>query len=196
MRRRQRNHRQGFGVTITAEQSAALAKESAAGRTGGILAALAGRNVGRHAGVLALIAVLGFLTVYPVSMLLYGSLHSTPPGTAGEFNLDGYRAIFTAPEPRSCCSTRSAISLAKTDPVAAHRHPAGLDRRPHRHAGAAHAGDPDHAAVLHSADPHRHGVGHAGQPAGGRDQPGLEMAHRLRDAHRSTSIPGAASSGT
>ena len=102
-------------MTITAEQSAALAKESAAGRTGGILAALAGRNVGRHAGVLALIAVLGFLTVYPVSMLLYGSLHSTPPGTAGEFSLQGYRAIFTGQNLGVLLNT-VAISLAKTIP--------------------------------------------------------------------------------
>jgi iron(III) transport system permease protein len=102
-------------VTIAAEQPAALARGGAGGRAGGILAALAGRNLGRHMGVLALIAVLGFLTVYPVSMLLYGSLHSTPPGTAGEFSLHGYRAILTAQNLGVLLNT-VAISLAKTVP--------------------------------------------------------------------------------
>ncbi len=46
--------------------------------------------------VLALIALLSFLSVYPVAMLLYGSLHTTPPGEAGRFTLDGYLALFTA----------------------------------------------------------------------------------------------------
>lgn len=38
--------------------------------------------------------LLSFLSVYPLAMLFYGSLHSTPPGMAGEFNLDGYAALF------------------------------------------------------------------------------------------------------
>ena len=38
----------------------------------------------RTVGMTALILFLAFLTVYPFSMLLYGSLHSTPPGMAGE----------------------------------------------------------------------------------------------------------------
>lgn len=41
-------------------------------------------------------AVLAALTLYPLAMLLYGSLHSTPPGSPGVFNLSGYRALFTA----------------------------------------------------------------------------------------------------
>src|SRR5262245_44332569 len=89
-----------------------------AGTRGGVreaFAALAGRTLGRHAGVIALTAALGFLTVYPVAMLLYGSLHSTPPGTAGEFNLHGYRAIFTAANLGVLLNT-VAISLAKTIP--------------------------------------------------------------------------------
>ena len=44
---------------------------------------------GRNLAVAALVLLLGFLTVYPMSMLLYGSLHSTPPGSEGVFNLDG-----------------------------------------------------------------------------------------------------------
>lgn len=50
----------------------------------------------RWLGVGALLALLTFLAVYPLGMLLYGSLHSTPPGMPGEFNLDGYRQLFTA----------------------------------------------------------------------------------------------------
>jgi hypothetical protein len=41
-----------------------------------------------------LLAGLAVLTVYPLAMLLYGSLHSTPLGAGGVFNLNGYRAFF------------------------------------------------------------------------------------------------------
>jgi iron(III) transport system permease protein len=70
---------------------------------------------GRNLAVLALLLLLGFLTVYPMSMLLYGSLHSTPPGTAGEFNLDGYRQILTAHNVVVLLNT-IGISIAKTIP--------------------------------------------------------------------------------
>lgn len=40
-----------------------------------------------------LLIVLSVLTLYPLATLLYGSLHTTPPGVAGEFSLDGYRAV-------------------------------------------------------------------------------------------------------
>jgi iron(III) transport system permease protein len=70
---------------------------------------------GRNLAVLGLILLLGFLTVYPMSMLLFGSLHSTPPGTAGEFNLDGYRQIMTAHNAVVLLNT-IGISFAKTVP--------------------------------------------------------------------------------
>jgi iron(III) transport system permease protein len=46
-------------------------------------------------GVGVLLLILGFLAAYPLAMLLYGSLHSTPPGSLGEFNLAGYAKIFS-----------------------------------------------------------------------------------------------------
>lgn len=49
----------------------------------------------RALGLAVLILLLAFLTLYPLAMLLYGSLHSTPPGVPGSFNLDGYRALFS-----------------------------------------------------------------------------------------------------
>ena len=49
----------------------------------------------RRLGGLALILLLSFLSIYPLAMLFYGSIHSTPPGEPGEFNLDGYRAMAT-----------------------------------------------------------------------------------------------------
>jgi len=52
-------------------------------------------NVSRTLALGALLLVLVFLTVYPLGMLVYGSLHSTPPGMPGEFNLDGYRALLS-----------------------------------------------------------------------------------------------------
>ena len=69
----------------------------------------------RSFGMLALILFLGFLTIYPFGMLLYGSLHSTPPGMAGEFNLDGYREAFNAANLRILLVTIE-IALAKTIP--------------------------------------------------------------------------------
>jgi iron(III) transport system permease protein len=60
--------------------------------------------------------LLAFLTVYPLAMLLYGSLHSTPPGMAGEFNLTGYREILSASNAVVLFNT-VAISLAKTVPA-------------------------------------------------------------------------------
>jgi iron(III) transport system permease protein len=57
--------------------------------------------------------VLGFLTVYPMAMLLYGSLHSTPPGMAGTYNLDGYASLATRENFVALVNT-VALSLVKT----------------------------------------------------------------------------------
>ena len=83
-------------------------------------AARAGRGTGagrRGDGwnwrVLALIALLSFLTLYPISMLLYGSIHSTPPGEAGTFNLDGYRSLLSAENVTILVNTLG-IALVKT----------------------------------------------------------------------------------
>ena len=65
--------------------------------------------------VIALVVILGFLSVYPLSMLLYGSLHSTPPGMAGTFNLDGYQEVMTRQNLITLLNT-VGISLAKTIP--------------------------------------------------------------------------------
>ncbi|MFO1086366.1 MAG: iron ABC transporter permease [Reyranellaceae bacterium] len=68
---------------------------------------------GRPAGIAALIVVLCFLSLYPMAMLLYGSLHSTPPGIPGEFNLDGYLGIATT-ENLIVLANTVGISLVKT----------------------------------------------------------------------------------
>src|SRR5262245_41351788 len=47
----------------------------------------------RNAGLSAVVLVLGFLSLYPLAMLLIGSVSSAPPGTAGDFTLEGYRAV-------------------------------------------------------------------------------------------------------
>lgn len=60
-----------------------------------------------------LIAVLAFLTLYPTIMLVYGAIHSTPPGEAGEFNLAGIRAIMSWQTLMVLLNT-VALSLAKT----------------------------------------------------------------------------------
>src|SRR5471032_1616399 len=76
----------------------------------------AGHFFGRHGrtfGLTLLILILGFLSLYPMAMLFYGSLHSTPPGMAGVFNLDGYVAL-GSDENRAALVNTVAISLIKT----------------------------------------------------------------------------------
>jgi iron(III) transport system permease protein len=68
---------------------------------------------GRPAGIVLLIVLLCFLTLYPMVMLLYGSLHSTPPGIPGEFNLDGYAGLASA-ENLVVLANTVGISLVKT----------------------------------------------------------------------------------
>jgi len=91
------------------DKSALTARLSAAVRW------LQAASAGRIAGLALLVAILAFLSVYPLSMLLYGSLHSTPPGMAGTFNLDGYRDILTRENLLTLLNT-VGISLAKTAP--------------------------------------------------------------------------------
>jgi len=72
-------------------------------------------SAGRIGALVLLVAILAFLSVYPLSMLLYGSLHSTPPGVAGTFNLDGYQQVLTRQSLITLLNT-VGISLAKTIP--------------------------------------------------------------------------------
>jgi iron(III) transport system permease protein len=60
-----------------------------------------------------LLIVLSLLTLYPLATLLYGSLHTTPPGVPGEFNLDGYKAVLSAQNFRILLDTMG-IALLKT----------------------------------------------------------------------------------
>jgi len=69
----------------------------------------ANRSIG--IGLLALL--LAFLSVYPMGMLLYGSIHSTPPGVAGTFNLDGYRELISSNNLTILANT-VGIALVKT----------------------------------------------------------------------------------
>jgi iron(III) transport system permease protein len=74
------------------------------------------RPLGRHGrafGLTLLILLLGFLSLYPMAMLFYGSLHSTPPGVAGTFNLDGYAALASDENVAALVNT-VALSLVKT----------------------------------------------------------------------------------
>ena len=71
--------------------------------------------VGRIGAMIAIGAILAFLSVYPLAMLLYGSLHSTPPGMAGAFDLAGYREVFAIQNIVILANT-IGISLAKTVP--------------------------------------------------------------------------------
>jgi iron(III) transport system permease protein len=70
---------------------------------------------GRTVAFVLLFVILAFLSVYPLSMLLYGSLHSTPPGMAGTFNLDGYQQVLSSQSLLTLANT-IGIALAKTIP--------------------------------------------------------------------------------
>src|SRR5689334_8537919 len=67
----------------------------------------------RNLALSGLIAILAFLSLYPLLMLFYGSIHSTPPGMAGEYNLDGYRSMFTGENFKILFNT-IVLSLVKT----------------------------------------------------------------------------------
>lgn len=67
----------------------------------------------RNVALALLVALLLFLTAYPMTMLVYGSLHTTPPGEAGTFNLDGYRAMLSRTNAVVLLNT-IGLSLVKT----------------------------------------------------------------------------------
>ncbi len=68
---------------------------------------------GRPAGLVALVLLLAFLTLYPMARLYWGTLHSTPPGVAGSFNLDGYAGLLSA-ENLTVIANTAGLSLIKT----------------------------------------------------------------------------------
>src|SRR5262245_10075070 len=59
------------------------------------------------------VLLLGALTLYPLAMLLYGSLSTVPPGETGSFSLAGYRQLLRW-EALGILGTTVAISLIKT----------------------------------------------------------------------------------
>jgi iron(III) transport system permease protein len=67
----------------------------------------------RNVALGLLLALLLFLTAYPLAMLVYGSLHTTPPGAEGAFNLDGYRAMLSRTNAIVLLNT-IVLSLVKT----------------------------------------------------------------------------------
>ena len=103
-------------MSISAEDRAdSLGAIPVAAGLSGIGRRLQATSTGRILGVIVLALLLAFLSIYPLSMLLYGSLHSTPPGAAGTFNLDGYRDVLTQQSAVTLLNT-VGISFAKTIP--------------------------------------------------------------------------------
>jgi iron(III) transport system permease protein len=70
-------------------------------------------RLGRTLGLALLVLLLGFLTLFPLAMLFYGSLHSTPPGMAGDFNLNGYLGLASGDNLAVLANT-IGMSLIKT----------------------------------------------------------------------------------
>jgi iron(III) transport system permease protein len=103
-------------MTISAEDHAGnFARTSLAEWLSRTWRALQSTSAGRIAGLTLLVVLLAFLSVYPLSMLLYGSLHSAPPGIEGTFNLDGYRDVLSGQSFVVLLNT-VGIALAKTIP--------------------------------------------------------------------------------
>jgi iron(III) transport system permease protein len=75
--------------------------------------AVGSSRLARNVALGLLVALLLFLTAYPLAMLVYGSLHTTPPDEAGTFNLDGYRAMLTRTNAVVLLNT-IGLSLVKT----------------------------------------------------------------------------------
>src|SRR5499426_1357147 len=75
--------------------------------------AIARGALGRNLALGALVALLLFLTAYPMAMLVYGSLHTTPPGEVGTFSLEGYRAMLSPANGLVLLNT-VGLSLVKT----------------------------------------------------------------------------------
>ena len=75
--------------------------------------ALSGGPLARNVALGLLVLLLVFLTAYPVAMLVYGSLHTTPPGARGAFTLDGYRAMLSGTNALVLANT-VGLSLVKT----------------------------------------------------------------------------------
>ncbi len=102
-------------MTLSAGQQSHNTKVAFQATSASLWQRLKAMPAGRLAGMTLLALILAFLSVYPLSMLLYGSLHSTPPGIEGTFNLDGYRDVLTQQSLLVLLNT-VGISLAKTIP--------------------------------------------------------------------------------
>ena len=71
-------------------------------------------RLSRRFTIAMLILLLAFLSLYPLAMLFYGSVHSTPPGEPGVFNLEGYREMWTAENFRILANTTGIAFLNTT----------------------------------------------------------------------------------
>ena len=97
--------------------------------------ALGARALGRNLALGRLAGAAALPHRLPLAMLVYGSLHTTPPGEAGAFNLDGYRAMLSRANALVLLNT-IGLSLVKTGCHGAGAVPR-LDRGAHRHARTA-----------------------------------------------------------
>jgi iron(III) transport system permease protein len=71
--------------------SASRPKPAGGSLLGGLFSA---RNIVRNLSLAVLVLFLAFLSLYPLAMIFYGSVHTTAPGVPGSFNFAGYREIF------------------------------------------------------------------------------------------------------
>ena len=68
----------------------------------------------RYLGMIILLSVVGFLTVYPLGMIIYGSFRSAAPGLPGYFTLQGYIQGFSDPSIIKALLNTFALGIVRT----------------------------------------------------------------------------------
>ncbi len=68
----------------------------------------------RFLGMMLLLAVVGFLTIYPLGMIVYGSFRSAAPGVPGYFTLEGYKIGFSDPTIMKALWATFSIGISRT----------------------------------------------------------------------------------
>ncbi|MFC1930502.1 ABC transporter permease [Chloroflexota bacterium] len=68
----------------------------------------------RYIGMLTLIAILGFITIYPLGMIFYGSFRSGPPGVPGVYTIQGYIDAYSDPTIIKALGTTLILGIART----------------------------------------------------------------------------------
>ena len=142
--------------------------------------------------------VTAFMVVYPLAMVLYGSVRDAAPGQPGAFTLAHWRAVLSDASTFRVLAEQHADRAAPHDAGARPRHRVRLVHRPHDHAGQAAARRPAGVPVLPAGaavgarvDAARRAERGPAQPVAARDRPrrGIVRQRLLVRGRSSCSAP-------